>query len=56
MTDAEKLELSRATVAEEIDLLLAWSRESITGGWSTHQTRPQLDRAEKLALVLHRIS
>lgn len=50
-----KLAQATAAICEEIDLLLQWADQSQTGGWSTHQVKPQMDRAAALALLLHRL-
>lgn len=43
-------------IKKEIELLESWAKESRSGGWSTHQVKPQLDRAQELKALLYDIS
>lgn len=56
MNAAEKLALAESAIREEIAQLYRWADESSHGGWSTHQVDPMRRRAEKLAVVLYRLT
>lgn len=40
-------------IKKEIELLERWAYESKYGGWSTHQVKPQLDRAAELKQLIY---
>lgn len=56
MTDQEKIALAASTIRDEIFQLEAWADESLAGGWSTHQVKPQRERAMMLARILLNIA
>jgi hypothetical protein len=40
---------------DEIQQLYSWVEESKTGGWSTHQVNPMMERAGKLSLKVREL-
>lgn len=40
-------------IEEEITILEKWANDSLLGGWSTHQVKPQQERANYLKSVLY---
>jgi hypothetical protein len=52
MNDQEKIAIAAATLRQEILQLDDWAKESLAGGWSTHQVKPMQERANQLARIV----
>lgn len=55
MTDAEKLKAATDLLREVAAKLERMATESLNGGWSTHQVKPQRDIADSIYSTLGRI-
>jgi ElaB/YqjD/DUF883 family membrane-anchored ribosome-binding protein len=55
LQDNEQVVDELTKLLEEIEETLRdWARQSVTGGWSTHQVEPQQQLANRIAATLYR--
>lgn len=50
----ELVDMMQFILGDTERILDNWAKESIRGGWSTHQVGPQRDLSDRIAAILYR--